>query len=82
MENQNKDKDIKYTVNDKEQETDQKVMTPRAILEKAGIDPTLNYLVQIEGKKQISYKDSPDQNIEMHNNMKFISISTGPTPVS
>lgn len=75
-------KNIEYTVNGITQSTDQKELTARQILVNAGIDPESNYLVQIVGKKQISYKDSPDEDIRMKDGMKFISISTGPTPVS
>lgn len=71
-----------YTVDDKSQTTDQHKMTPNQILEKAGISPTNHYLVQIEGKNRISYESKGDEEIEMHDNMKFISISFEPTPVS
>lgn len=75
-------KKIEYTVNGKAQSTDQKGLTARQILVNAGIDPESNYLVQIVGKKQIPYKDDPDEIIKIKDGMKFISISTGPTPVS
>jgi hypothetical protein len=52
------------------------------MLTEAGIDPASHYLVQLQGQPQISYKDAPDVEIKMHEHMKFISISTGPTPVS
>ena len=82
MEETKKDKDIDYTVGDQEEETELKDMTPTQILEKAGIDPNTNYLIQIEGKKRVSYKDDPNTELKMHNGMKFIFMSTGPTPVS
>jgi len=74
--------EINYKVDDERQETTEKTLTPTQILDKAGIDPKNHYLVQIKGKERISYKDKPNENIEMHDGMKFISVSTGPTPVS
>jgi len=74
--------EIDYTVDDEPQSTTSKILTPRQILTDAGIDPATHYLVQLQGQHQISYKDTPDVEIKMHEHMKFISISTGPTPVS
>jgi hypothetical protein len=76
---------IHYTLDDEPQETTEKVLTPRQIMERATpapIDPNTHYLVQIEGQHQESYKDKPDEPIHMHEKMQFVSISTGPTPVS
>jgi len=58
------------------------VLTPVQILEAAKIDPSSHYLVQLEGQHQVSYQGNPNDEIHMHEHMKFISISTGPTPVS
>ena len=74
--------EIDYTVDDEPQSTTSKVLTPRQILTDAGIDAATHYLVQLQGQHQISYKDTPDVEIKMHEHMKFISIATGPTPVS
>lgn len=74
--------EINYTVDDESQATQSKVLTPRQILNDAGIDAASHYLVQLQGQHQISYKDTPDVEIKMHEHIKFISISTGPTPVS
>ena len=46
------------------------------------IDPDTHYLKLIGGKHQESYKDKPNEPIHMHKGMTFISIATGPTPVS
>lgn len=73
---------INYTVNDEPQSTTEKELTPSQILTKAGIDPAINYLVEIRGRNKISYKDKPNKPIKMHENMKFISVSIGPKPVS
>ena len=74
--------EIDYTVDDEPQSTASKVLTPRQILTDAGIDPASHYLVQLQRQHQISYKDTPDVEIKLHEHMKFSSISTGPTPVS
>jgi hypothetical protein len=73
---------IEYTVDDEKQKTSHRNLTPREILKNAGINSDNHYLVQLEGHHQKSYKDHPDEPIEMHEHMKFISVSTGPTPVS
>lgn len=71
-----------YTVDDEQQSTELHQMTPTQILTNAGIDPNTHYLVQIHGNSKISYENKPNEIIHMHQHMKFISISTGPTPVS
>jgi hypothetical protein len=73
---------FEYTVDDELQTTSAHELTPIQILQAAHIEPASHYLVQLEGQHQISYKDTPTQEIHMHEHMKFISISTGPTPVS
>ena len=73
---------FKYTVDDEPQTTTAHELTPTQILENAGVDPASHYLVQLEGNHRISYQDKPNQEIHMHEHMKFISVSTGPTPVS
>lgn len=71
-----------YFVDDEQHATTEHVLTPVQILQAAGIDPGTHYLVQLQGQHQLSYQDKPDEQIHMHEHMKFISISTGPTPVS
>jgi hypothetical protein len=76
---------IHYSVDDEPQETTKKELTPRQIMEDAKpkrIDPESHYLVLIQGEHRHSYKDHPDEIIHMHEGMCFISVSTGPTPVS
>ncbi|MDD5584335.1 MAG: hypothetical protein PHV55_04700 [Candidatus Omnitrophica bacterium] len=73
---------FRYTVDDEPQSTELHQMTPRQILTNAGIDPASHYLVQIEGNHKVSYEKNPDEIIHVHQHMKFISVSTGPTPVS
>lgn len=82
MPNEQHEPTFNYTVDGEHQSTSQHEMTPVKILEAAGIDPKTHYLVQIIGKEKESYKDNPNTAIHMHENMKFISVATGPTPVS
>ena len=71
-----------YTVDDESQSTTAHELTPTQILNNAGIDPATHYLVQLEGNHRESYQNRADATIHMHQHMKFISISIGPTPVS
>ena len=73
---------IEYTVDGEPQTTEEHRLTPRQILENAGIDPTTCYLVRIHGEQQDSYRDKPDEAIVMHPHLKFISVCMSPTPVS
>jgi hypothetical protein len=72
-----------YTVDGEPQSTPQHVLTPVLIMNNAGVDPASHYLVQIIGQKQESYQANPNQEIHMHEHMKFITVRVGPpTPVS
>lgn len=57
-------------------------VTPNEILAAAGLDATTHYLVEIRGKQQDSYQGRGTEPIKVHNNQKFVSLSTGPTPTS
>jgi hypothetical protein len=72
---------IKYTVDGKSQETTEDELTPNQILQNAGTDPATNYLVEIIGREKKSFQGNNNP-IHMHEHMKFISVSTSPTPVS
>jgi len=72
-------------LDDEPQETTERVLTPTEILQNAKpypIDPATHYLIQLEGHEQVSYQGNPNEPIHMHEQMRFISESTGPTPVS
>lgn len=74
---------IHYILDDEPESTSEKVLTPVQIMTSAGIDPKTNYLEQIiKGNDFISYKDNPEQEIEMKNGMRFITKPIGPMPVS
>jgi hypothetical protein len=74
---------IHYTIDDEPESTLKTVLTPTEIMKDAGIDPKTNYLEQlVHGHPPISYKDKPDEPIEIKNGMRFISKPIGPMPVS
>lgn len=74
---------IHYTIDDEPESTLKTVLTPTEIMNDAGIDPKNNYLEQlVHGHPPISYKDNPDEKIEMKDGMRFISKPIGPMPVS
>ena len=70
-----------YTVDGEPQTTTDHQLTVRQILSNAGIDSETHYLVEIRGNQQVPHKNL-DEVIHMHQHMKFISVSTQPTPVS
>jgi hypothetical protein len=72
---------IHYTIDDEPESTLATVLTPDQIMSDAGIDPKTNYLEQIFPEHK-SYKDTPDEKIEMKDGMRFITKPTGPMPVS
>jgi len=57
-------------------------LSQKQIMELARVNPATNYLVLVEGRHQTSYKDDPNTPIEVHENETFVTVSTGPTPVS
>jgi len=71
-----------FTVDGEPFETHEHVLTPRMIMSLAGVDPDIHYLVLVEGRQQKSFEGRPNEEIHMRNHMKFLTVSTGPTPVS
>lgn len=71
-----------YTVDAEQLTTEQHELTPRQILDKAGLSPAVYYLEIKDGNHTASYKDKLDTPIHMHEGMTFISIKMGPTPLS
>ncbi len=72
---------IDYTVDGVTQETTEAVMTVRQILQGAGLDPENHYLVELRGANQIDHKNL-DEQLRVHEKDQFISVFTGPTPLS
>jgi hypothetical protein len=62
--------------------TTEEQLTANQILGLAGIDPATNYLVQVEGRHQVSYQGRGDEPIRAYENAVFVSVSTGPIPTS
>jgi hypothetical protein len=76
------DHTITFTVDAEPVTTSESELTPDAILRLAGLDPTSHYLVQVDGRHQTSYERHGDEPIRVHEHEVFVSVSTGPTPVS
>ena len=73
---------IHFEVDGEQFATTEKTLTPTQILEMAGVDPSSHYLVEVKGRHQESFEGKPSEPIHMHERQKFITVSTGPTPVS
>ena len=72
---------IVYFVDGEKQETREHVLTVAQILEKAGLDPKTHYLVELHGEHQTKNLD-PNEKLHLHEHEKFISVFSGPTPLS
>jgi hypothetical protein len=70
-----------YFVDNEAQTTAEKELTVKEILTKAKLDPATHYLIELQGSKQIEHKD-PNEEIKIHEKMKFSSVFTGETPLS
>lgn len=74
---------IAFTIDGDPYSTSDRVLTPRQILtDYAKVDPASHYLIQVEGREQMSYETQPDEPIHMHEHQTFITAAVGPTPVS
>lgn len=73
---------VTFTVDDEPITTEDRRLSPVEILDLAGVDPGTHYLVQVIGRHQISYQDKPNEKIKVHPHEVFVTVSTGPTPVS
>jgi len=65
---------IHYTVDGEIQSTTDETLTPREILEDAGLDPATHYLARVVDRGWHSYKDTPDEPIVMDEDMQFASV--------
>lgn len=76
-------KQIHYTVDMEAQKTSHHRLTPTQIMNNAEIDPKTHYLIRLMGRKeQESYKDKPEEQIHLHNGMRFTTASLEPVTVS
>jgi hypothetical protein len=73
-----KPKIINYTVNGEPQETTERKLTGRQILERAGFSPVEDYrLTRNKGGKEVGLDDEP-----IHEGEAFTATFKGTTPVS
>jgi hypothetical protein len=73
---------ITFTVDDEPVVTSDPTLSPIQIMTLAGVDPATHYLVEVKGRQQTSYRDNPSEELRIHNHDKFVTLCTGPTPVS
>ena len=75
-----KTRTIRYFVNGAAQMTDDRRLTPRAILNNAGFSPAEDYrLIRDDGNKVL---DDLDKEESIRRNERFTALFNGPTPVS
>jgi len=75
--------EIHYTVDKEPQETTHHKLTAYEIIKNAGVDPETHYLIRLKGDHgKESYQNEPKKVIHLHNCMRFLTASLGPTPVS
>jgi hypothetical protein len=72
---------ITYFVNGERENTDEKVLTVRQILEGAGFSPATDYTLSSENPK-VDYGTDYDRKIDVHPNQRFRALHRGPTPTS
>lgn len=75
-------KEIFIFVNDEKYPFKDTFLTPREIVEVVEKDPDGYYLKQIDGHKDISYKNGMDNPIQIKNGLKLTTNLIGPTTVS
>lgn len=80
--NKDKPKVVHFEVDGEPLETIEETLSPNQIMRLAGVDPANHYLVEVKGRHQESYEGRADEPIHMHQQQKFITVATGPTPVS
>lgn len=73
---------IEFTIDGETYETQERELTVGTILGLAGKDPAAHYLVEIRGRRERHEYKNPSDNVKLHPGSKFVTVSTGPTPVS
>jgi hypothetical protein len=71
-----------YTVDGEPQSTTEHTITPDQILKNAGLDPATHYLIEVKGSVKESFQGKGGVELHIHEHMVFVSVFTGPTPVS
>ena len=74
---------IEFTVDGEDYETRERDLTAEDILGYAGKNFGTHYLVELLGRggQQREYRSASDA-VEMHPGSRFLTVSTGPTPVT
>jgi len=73
--------EIEYFVDEEAQTTTDSTLTVSQILSKAGLDPADHFLIELRGDHRLEHRDR-NETIRIHPKERFISVFTGPTPVS
>ena len=73
---------LHYSVDGEQQEAREHELTPREIVQRAGLDPKERYLVGISGKEQQSFKNQMDAPIHLRDHLKLITVFSGAVTVS
>lgn len=78
----NKPHPVEIVFDDETLTVPDKDTTPNALLELAGLDPAQHYVVELQGRNRISFKDRGTEPIKVHDGQQLVSVSTQPTPTS
>jgi hypothetical protein len=73
---------VKFTVDGEHLTSADHTLSPNQIMVLAGVDSATHYLVEVKGRHQTSYRDHPDKEIAINDGDQFVTLYTGPTPVS
>lgn len=69
---------LHYTVDGEEEATTQELMTPRDILESAGVNPDTHDLVSVVGGQRHEFRGRLDEPISLHEHSTFTSEKAAP----
>jgi hypothetical protein len=72
---------ITFFVDGEKLETSHHSLTVAQILEIAGLDPKTHYLIELRGGHQVKFENLNEE-LHLHEDEKFISVFSGPTPLS
>lgn len=75
-------KKVTIYVDDEPLDVDEFIMTPNEIIKETGKEPSGFYLKQIDGHREIGYKNDREHQIRIQNGQKFVTCKLAPTTVS
>ena len=73
---------IEFQIDGETYTTRERDLSVGEILRLAGRDPASYYLVEIKGQREREPHKDPAEKIKLHPHSKFITVSSGETPVS